>query len=64
MDKILKITYGFVVQTFEKDPEGNYVFTGQNFVAGDQVEYEDEKANPVSGRDLSYEPFTMDEDNS
>lgn len=37
-----KITTGFVIQTFVTLPNGTHVCTGQEFVAGDQVDYEDE----------------------
>ena len=57
---VKKITTGFVVQTFD-------TVTGrclsQEFVAGDQVEFEDQGGNilDVVGDDLDdlYEPFEM-----
>jgi len=51
-----KITVGFVIQDF--DDNGNCV--AQEFVAGDQVDYEDEEGNPVDV-DVSkeYHPYDM-----
>jgi hypothetical protein len=46
--KIRKITTGFVVQTFNSEV-GNWV--NQEFVAGDQVDYEDENGDPVNDKD-------------
>lgn len=46
--KINKITRGFVVQTYDTDT-GRCI--GQEFVAGDQVEYEDEIGLPVEWRE-------------
>ena len=41
-----KFTTGQVVQTFE-EKKGKYVCTDQEFVAGDQVDYEDEDGEPL-----------------
>ena len=51
-----KITTGFVVQTF--DPETNR-FISQEFVAGDECEYENEEGNPVEAIEEAYLPFDM-----
>ena len=54
---IKKITTGFVVQDFD---EGEC--TGQEFVAGDQVDYENEKGESVvapGGEGFEYQPFDM-----
>ena len=41
MERFTKITVGFVTQTFEKKAEGKFVCTAQEFIAGDQCDYED-----------------------
>ena len=51
-----KITYGFVIQNYSDNgsPES------QQFVSGDQVEYDDGPAgNTIDGDDLPYLPFDM-----
>jgi hypothetical protein len=59
MDKFSKITVGFVVQTFEKNDKGDFVCTGQEFVAGDQVDYEDQDGNPIDPPEHPYQQFNM-----
>lgn len=44
MSQIKKITEGFVVQTWNAETGK---FEGQEFIAGDQVDYEDENGNPI-----------------
>lgn len=50
---IKKITPGFVVQTWDTKLQK---FTGQEFVAGDQCDCEDEIGNPVDP-DLMVDPI-------
>ena len=50
-----KITVGYVVQTYNTD---THTFEAQEFVAGDQVEYEDEAGETVAPFD-DYLPFDM-----
>ena len=63
--KINKITTGYVIQTFNTETQK---YEGQNFIAGDQVDYEDEDGNPVDPVDAGmqkengeepYLPFDM-----
>ena len=42
-----KIITGFVIQTFVTLPNGTHVCNGQEFVAGDPVEYENEIGETV-----------------
>jgi hypothetical protein len=51
-----KITTGFVVQEYNDDG----ICTGQEFVAGDQVDWEDDDGNSIDcpGND-TYQPFEM-----
>jgi len=53
-----KITVGFVVQDYNENGE----CTGQEFVAGDQVDWEDddgEEINSPGDEYFSYQPFDM-----
>ncbi len=59
MDKFTKITIGFVAQTFEKDDKGRFVCTHQEFIAGDECEYEDEKGDPIRPPDYEYQAYNM-----
>ena len=53
--KVLKITTGFVIQTYEGTK-----CVAQEFVAGDPVDYEDEKGVPVIPiQNEEYQPFDM-----
>jgi hypothetical protein len=59
--KFQKITVGFVTQEYETLDNGTHVCTGQEFVAGDQVDYEDMDGEPVEIDTLKEEycPFNM-----
>ena len=60
MNKFVKITVGFVHQTFEKNKEGKYVCTEQVFIAGDQCDYEDLDGNPLEEvPKYEYQPYNM-----
>ena len=59
MEKFTKITIGFVTQIFEKDAAGKFVCTAQEFIAGDQVDYEDIDGNPVDPPEHKYQPYNM-----
>lgn len=51
-----KITTGYVIQTF--DPNTGKGIE-QEFVAGDQVDWEDEKGNPIEVPEHEYVPYHM-----
>ena len=54
-EMVYKITHGFVIQRFEDNK-----FVSQEFVAGDQVEYETPNGTQVGEvDDLPYVPFEM-----
>jgi len=59
-----KITYGFVVQEYDT-VKGKHICTHQEFIAGDQVEYENMDGEPIDPNKLSvakkevYQPFDM-----
>ena len=60
MDKFTKITIGFVSQTFELNDDGKMVCIEQEFIAGDEVSYEDEHGEPlVDIPEHQYQYFDM-----
>jgi len=59
MDKFSKITVGFVVQAFKKNDKGKFVCTKQEFIAGDQCDYEDVQGNPIEPPEHQYQPYNM-----
>jgi len=59
MEKFTKTTIGFVTQNYEKSVAGKFVCTGQEFIAGDQVDYEDLDDNKITSPDHDYQPFEM-----
>jgi len=42
-----KITVGFVVQEYQTEVDGSHTPINQEFIAGDQVDYEDLNGEPV-----------------
>ena len=71
---IKKITFGFVVQTFDTELSKPQLYSmgsigrciSQEFVAGDQVEYEGLDGSVIEGdafdpMTLSYHPFNMEQ---
>ena len=59
MERFTKITVGFVTQTFEKNDKGRFVCAAQEFIAGDQCDYEDAEGNPIEPPDYEYQPYNM-----
>ena len=60
MEKFTKITVGFVTQCYEKNDDGDkFVCTHQEFIAGDQVDYEDANGNTITPPKHVYQPFEM-----
>ena len=60
MNKFVKITVGFVQQTYEKSADGKYVCTDQAFIAGDQCDYEDMNGDSLKEiPEHEYEPYEM-----
>ena len=58
MDKFTKITVGFVCQTYERNAEGIFVCTKQEFIAGDQCDCEDMEGNPLESiPEHAYQPY-------
>ena len=60
MKKYNKITVGFVIQEYQQ-VNGKYVCSGQSFVAGDQVDYEDSNGEVImiDTSQETYYPFDM-----
>jgi hypothetical protein len=59
MEEFTKITVGFVTQAFKKEDKGKFVCTHQEFIAGDQCDYEDAEGNPIEPPDHEYQPYNM-----
>ena len=59
MDKFNKITVGFVIQTFEKNAAGEFTCAKQEFIAGDQVDYEDAEGKAITPPEHPYQQFKM-----
>ncbi len=55
-----KITTGFVIQDFD-EKDGKFVCVSQEFIAGDQVDYETEDGTPIEidTKKEEYQPFHM-----
>lgn len=54
-----KITTGFVVQKFRKNESGKFICIHQEFVAGDDVQFETLKGDSVEASEHDYQPFNM-----
>lgn len=61
MDNFVKITTGWVKQYYEPDKDGTFVCTGQEFKAGDMVEYEDDFGNRIEPPEYEYYSYDMAE---
>ncbi len=59
--EVRKITYGYVIQRWDAKTDK---FLGQEFVAGDQVDYEDESGDFTEKREPEYQKFDMVQDPS
>lgn len=54
-----KITTGFVVQKYRKDNSGKFGCIHQEFVAGDDVQFETLKGESIETPEHDYQPFNM-----
>ncbi len=59
MEQFLKITVGFVIQTYQSNDQDQFVCIHQDFIAGDQVDFEDTEGNPIHPPDHPYQTFNM-----
>jgi hypothetical protein len=58
-DLFTKTTVGFVVQTFRKNSQSRYICTHQEFIAGDQCDYENVQGNTIKPPEYEYQPYNM-----
>jgi len=54
-----KITTGFVVQKYHKNGRGKFKCVHQEFIAGDDVQFENKSGNPIEAPEHEYQPFNM-----
>jgi hypothetical protein len=54
-----KVTTGFVVQRFRKDNTGKFKCIHQDFIAGDDVQFENVKGESIEALEHEYQPFNM-----
>ena len=59
MKKFTKITVGFVTQNYEKNAAGKLICMGQEFIAGDDVQFENLKGDSIEAPEHDYQPFNM-----
>jgi len=59
MEKFNKITVGFVIQAFKKNADGKFICISQEFIAGDQVDYENPNGDPIDPPEYPYQQFNM-----
>jgi len=54
-----KITVGFVVQRYHRDNKGKFKCIDQEFVAGNDVQFENAKGQTLEQPEHEYQPFNM-----
>lgn len=54
-----KVTVGFVVQRYRRDNKGRFRCIEQEFVAGDDVQFENAKGQSLEQPEHEYQPFNM-----
>jgi len=54
-----KVTVGFVVQQYRRDNKGRFKCIDQEFVAGDDVQFENAKGQAIEQPEHEYQPFNM-----
>ena len=54
-----KVTTGFVVQKYRKNSAGKFTCISQEFIAGDDVQFENLKGDPIEAPEHEYQPFNM-----
>ena len=60
MEKFVKITIGFVHQSFKKNADGKFICTEQAFIASDECNYEDINGEPLEDvPEHEYAPYEM-----
>ena len=59
MEKFTKITTGFVIQTYKKNSADEFVCITQEFIASDDVQFENFKGDSIEAPEHDYQPFNM-----
>ena len=54
-----KVTTGFVVQKYRNDGTGKFRCSHQEFIAGDDVQFENVKDESIEAPEHEYQPFNM-----
>lgn len=54
-----KVTTGFVIQRYRKNSDGKFTCIDQEFIAGDDVQFENAKGKPIEAPEHEYQPFNM-----
>ena len=54
-----KVTTGFVVQKYRMDKAGKFACLHQEFIAGDDVHFENRKGDSIEAPEHEYQPFNM-----
>jgi len=54
-----KVTVGFVVQRYRKNSAGKFTCINQEFIAGDDVQFENLKSDKIEAPEHEYQPFNM-----
>ena len=54
-----KVTTGFVVQKYRKDKTGKFKCIDQEFIASDEVQFENLKGDSIEPPEHEYQPFNM-----
>jgi hypothetical protein len=54
-----KVTAGFVCQKYRQDKSGTFVCIHQEFIAGDDVQYENSEGSAITPPKHDYQPFNM-----
>jgi len=63
MDNFIKITMGWVRQYYERNEDGVFVCTGQEFEVGDLCEFADDGGCPLDPQEHQYYPYEMQQPN-
>jgi len=54
-----KVTTGFIVQKYRKNSTGKFACVHQEFIAGDDVQFENLKGDSIEAPEHDYQPFNM-----
>ena len=54
-----KVTTGFVIQKYRKNSAGKFTCIHQEFIAGDDVQFENLKGDKIEAPEHDYQPFNM-----